>query len=184
MSETHVVYKDIGTRVNALLKLFVELCLLRAGPQQLPASLFLLGLSLAAYGVSGLLLAVQNASLTSAVGQVLLDGLILLALLQLVLRHTGREGRFLQTATAAVGAGALLAFAALPITVWLLEVRGRQGDATLPSTLLLLLMAWNLAVLGNILRLALSASRWTGVLLALAYMLISLTVLGALFPNG
>ncbi len=170
--------------MNTLLKVFVELCLLRAGPQQLPASGFLLGLSLVAYGTFGLLLVFPDFSLVSALGQVLLDALVLLGLLQLALRRIGHEDRFLQTATAATGSGALLALVALPVTLWLTQARVHTGDVDTPALLLFFLMIWNVAVLGHILRHALSTSLGVGVLLAIGYMLISLTVLGALFPHG
>ena len=168
----------------ALLRVFIDICLLRTGPQSLPSSGFLFGLCLAAYALAGLLLALHDASLLRAIGQILVDAVILLVLLYLLLRRRGLEPRFLQTAIATVGTGALLGLLALPVSYSVAgAAEAASGEAGLSSLLLLALMLWSMIVLGHIVREAISSTLGTGVLLAFGYVLISLISIGILFPG-
>ena len=78
-----------------------------------------------------------------------------------------------------MGTGAILGLFALP----LLFMQMQTGDqpALLPSVLILGLMIWNLSVAGHILRHAISAPFFVGVLLALVYMYVSISVMRSLF---
>jgi energy-converting hydrogenase Eha subunit C len=167
-----------------LLQRFFEICLLRAGPQDLPASRFLLWISLLAYGAVGMVMSVQNLDVARASLLVLLDTALLAALLFALLWSRGLLERYLQTMTALLGTGAILQVAALPILSWQREGLGEETISTtlmIASLLLWIWLLWNLIVVGHILRHTLSTRLPIGVLLGLAYLFISYSVTRILF---
>jgi hypothetical protein len=169
--------------VYQLVNFFVDLCLLRAAPQAMPASGVLLGLTLVLNVLVGvLILAGISVGPGAALGESLLEAGISLFALRLALLLRGHVARFRQTATALMGSNLLLGLAALPA----LDL-GKDGDselAVLGSLYLLLLMLWSMVVLGHILRHALELSLGEGVTLAALYTLISYAFLSTLFPLG
>lgn len=172
--------------MKALLVYFVRLCLLRAGPQDLPASPILLWLALGANLLAGVLLvAGVRADLGLAMVEGLADSLLLLSLLWLALRLQGLGARFLQSATALLGSSALLALVALPP----LALTVPAGQSTTPvselaALLLLVVIGWNLLVFGHILRHSFGLSLALGFGLAVAYTALSYSLLNQLFAVG
>jgi hypothetical protein len=144
--------------MGALLNLFLDICLLRKGPQDVPASPALLKASLAAYGLASLLVQAVSVNLLTALLQAFLDLGLLAGLTYAVLQATGFSGRFTQTLTALAGTGALLGFAILPVTIWMdrdLEAGIQSG---LPALLFFGWLIWSIAVVAHVLRHALSTS--------------------------
>jgi len=170
--------------LRALISPFVNLCLLRVAPQDLPASWLLVGLTLVAYTLSGVL--VSNVSLST--GHALLAGLTdtgLLCVLTVSLLYVQRvPARLPQTLTALAGTGTLFGVVALPVTSWLHTAHQAGEDTSLPALLLVGLIGWSLAVAAHILRHALSTVFFLGLVIAIAFYWISLQVLGSLFPVG
>jgi FtsH-binding integral membrane protein len=163
--------------MKALLNSAVELCLLRRAPQDLPASNYLLWLliilnllasmAMVLDGQSGLF----HAMLESLTGLVLMLGLLAAALVA-----RGRFTRFNQTANAALLSGLFLSLLALPLVVW------RHRHESIESDLLLLLLfAWNILVLGHILRHAFEFSLNLGIAFALLYTLLVWSLMSHLF---
>src|SRR5690606_15422087 len=103
--------------MGKLIGRFIDICLLRAGPQDLPASSVLRSLALFAYVASGVMILLPSVSFGSAVAQALVDTLLLVVLLWAVLRWRGLPERFAQALTALAGTGALLGLAALPLVL-------------------------------------------------------------------
>lgn len=173
--------------MDRLLRRFADICLLRAGPQDLPASRFLLGLSAGAYLLAGVLISLQNLNVLQAALLVLVDAALLALLLFLVLWIRDRLARLLQTLTAFFGAGALLELVAWPILAW--QQHALSGETVTPallaaSLLLWVWLFWNLMVIGHILRHALSTLLPVGVALGLLYMFVSFSVSRILFFPG
>jgi len=170
--------------VNALLSYFVRLCLLRSTPQQLPASPTLFWLTLIANLMAGVLLvAGARADVFVALLEGLADSLMMLLLLWLALRWQSRRGRFLQSATAFLGASTLLALVAIPLLAFTGPQGGGQPVAELAGMLLLALIIWNMVVFGHILRHSFDISLSLGVGLAVSYTLVSYQVMSLLFPT-
>jgi len=171
----------MGYGMNALLKYFVDLCLMRAAPQDLPASGTLLKVTIAANLLVSLLLSLSMQLETApTLLQGALEIALLLALLWLVLNLTGHNERFIQAASAAMGSSALLGIAALP----LVSLAGSSNEdlALLAGLSMLALVIWSIVVLGHILRHALDIRHSQGVLAALAYTFASYALMGLLFP--
>jgi len=165
--------------VSAFLKVFLDIVLWRRGPQDLPASGLLFRVTLGAYvAVSAVQLLALRESLTTWVIFLMLDPLLLTGCVWLVLRLYRHPERFLQTATAVLGTGALLGLVLyLPIQL-LLGAVGRGPDATISRFFALALLAVFALVTGRILKLGADSSLLTGVAIALSYFFLINLVLG------
>lgn len=170
--------------MGKLLRRYVEICLLRAAPQDLPASLFLLGLSLAAYFIVGVGISLRNLDLPAAAALVVLDTALLAGLLFLLLWVRDLPNRYLQTITALLGTGVILELIAWPLLAWQQQAMVDNAATTglvVSSLLLWVWLFWNLMVIGHILRHALSTLLPVGVGLGLLYMFISFSISRILF---
>jgi len=170
--------------MEALIRFFLELSLLRRVPQDLPASSTLLGLVLAINLVASLLVGLAaDLSAPIALGQGLADALLTLGLLHLALTLTRRPARFVQLATALLGAGALLSLVAVA-PLMLLSGAESRGETSLAGLPLLVLLFWSLLVTGHILRHGLDLHLGQGVLIAVAYNLLASALVNSLLPGS
>ena len=94
-----------------LVKAFLDIALLRRGPQDLPASPLLLYLALAAVLVSYVLAISPLHLLPQSLMRAVVDIGFIAAFVYLLLSVAGRRVRFAQTITALFGAGAVLGVA-------------------------------------------------------------------------
>ncbi|MEO6696545.1 MAG: hypothetical protein ABIN45_00890 [Gammaproteobacteria bacterium] len=156
------------------LKLFMDMCLLRAGPQDLPTSPPLLTVSLFAYIATSIALGVATQSFGSAVLYGLADTLTLAVLTYSLLMVRRLPQRLTQTLSALAGTGAVIGLFALPLVLV-------QNAA---QVLLLLIMLWSLTVTGHILRHALNVSLPMGILASMGYLLASLALATLLAPSS
>lgn len=168
-----------------LIKFFWGLCILKAAPQDLPASDFLLGLMLLAYFLTSMVVAVLQWPLPQAMLAALLDTTLLSVLCFVLLWARLLSARFLQTLTALAGSGALLGWIAVPVIAWQ-KVTGTvlAGLAIVPSFLLWMWMIWNVVVVGHILRHALSTTFALGVGLAGVYAYITFQLIRIFLPHN
>ena len=166
----------------ALVKPFLDLCLLRRAPQDLPSSDLLLWLVLVTHTVSGILLSVVTLSFGQALLAGIMDTLLLAGLTVSVLYIHRLYDRFKQTLTALAGAGTVLGLLALPITGWFHAARSADGDTSGPILVLLVLIGWSITVAGHILRHALSTVFILGIVVALIFYWISINIMNRLFP--
>ncbi len=86
--------------MQSLIKCLIDICLLRAAPQDLPASPRLMWLCLGAYLLSNLALSSFDAGLGRGMLMAVADSAVLAAFLRLALRWRGHAARFVQTFTA------------------------------------------------------------------------------------
>lgn len=163
--------------MRALFDLFLDICLFRKGPQDVPASAVLLKVCLLAYALSGFVVLRLSTPSAIAIPQILLDLALLAGLLYLVLSLRRYPQRFPQTLSALTGVGVLMALLALPLMVWIVR-QSPDGDAVLPSMLLLGLMSWSIAIMAHILRHALNIPLWIGAVYAMSYTFISWVLTG------
>ena len=164
----------------ALFNLFLDICLFRKGPKDVPASAALLKICLLAYGLSGLLVLILSTPAPVALLQILLDLVLLSGLLHLGLVVRRHPRRFEQTLSALTGTGAFMALLALPLMSWILT----GSSAELPSLLLLALMVWSIAIIAHILQQTFETSIWVGALYALGYTFLSWTLTGWIGADG
>lgn len=167
--------------MKALLKCFWDICLLRLPPQELPASGHLLGVAASMYVLAGFLVAASLLPVGTALIAALADFALLAGLLRIVLWVRALNGRYVQSLTALAGAGALISLVALPLTIWQQQLHTGQDEFTLPSLLLLFVLAWNLTVAAHVLRHALSTSWPMATGMAAVYGFVAIRVMGGLF---
>ncbi len=144
--------------MTALLTLFFNLCLLRAKPQDLPAS----GLLLGAYFLTGLMIALTEQSVGYSLLAALADSAVLALLTHTVLLLRKRPGRLPQTLAALAGTGAVIQLIAWPLLA--------------SPVLLIPLLIWSLTINAHILRHALEISLGLAILISLGFLLMSATV--------
>lgn len=167
-----------------LIKLFWDICAVKAAPQDLPASSFLLVLAVLAYFVTGAVVAAFQWPLSQAVLAAFLDTVFLTVLSRVLLWARMLSGRFVQTLTALAGSGAVMTVIALPLVMWQSFVGVTDANApTLPSWLLMIWMIWNVVVVGHILRHALSTVLPLGIGLAAVYAYITFQLMRIFLPN-
>lgn len=169
--------------MNHLLQRFFAICLLRAGPQDLPASRFLMVLCLGIYGGAGFLLSLGSLPWLGSLVLILVDTLLLVLISFLLLWMRALTERFTQVCTALAGTGIFFELLALPLLIWqqhsvgAFQQDGGNGLGIFISALVLwLCLFWNLIVIGHILRHALSTLMPVGLALGVAYLFISISI--------
>ncbi|MCF7985480.1 MAG: hypothetical protein K9L70_13840 [Thiohalocapsa sp.] len=166
--------------VLSILQFFLDLCMLRRNPQDLPASNALFGLVLAAGLIGGLLLAVAaGASPLVGLGQTALDFLLMFAALHLALKLMSKPERFLQTATALVGADTLIGLVALTPISFVGPSPQESPELLLVGLVFLALVVWSVVVTGHILRHAFGLTLGQGAAIAIAFDVLSFVVVGS-----
>jgi len=164
-----------------LIDVFWKVCLFKLKPQDLPSSSFLMLASIVAYGIASALVGLTSLPPVAAILSAVLDVALMGAMTQLLLWIRELGPRFQQTFTALMGTGAILGFLALPLFFMQMQL-GDEG-VVLPSLFILGLMFWNLSIIGHILRHAISAPFFVGVMLAVIYMYVSISVMRSLFST-
>jgi len=146
---------------------FLDIALWRKGPQDLPASSFLLFLVLAIYIVASFVqVQLLDLHLRTAFVVIGVDVVMMVLWLWLVLKFFDRSQRFIQTFTAMLGVGVLLSI--LDIAVRVVQIAA-GGPAEDPSSLWLTLRFLAIAlVMGRILMHALDRGLLTGMALTIA----------------
>lgn len=167
--------------MNALIQVFIDVCLLRKGPQDVPPSGFLLGLTAFSYLVTGVINMSVELGWPNTLSASLLDIVLMGALLYMVLWIKLSTARWQQTMTAFLGAGALIGLLTMPLVFWYQAAGAQSAAAALPSLLLLAVLMWQMFVIANILRHALSVPLIMGGVFAALYLFINLRILNALF---
>jgi hypothetical protein len=171
--------------MSRLILIWFDICLLRAGPQDLPASRELLGLAITSYTLVSFLLSVPGYPLATAGQMALVDATLLIVFAASLLYFIGKKARLYQTLTALAGTGTLLGLFALPV-IQLLPQREEAGQQPplLASLLWLLLFGWSLLVVAHIMRHALSVKLPVAIGIAMLYSLVAILIVNALFPTS
>jgi hypothetical protein len=168
-----------GPILSALLRVFLDIALLRSGPQVLPASPLLLTLVIALYSATYLLVvATTSLELSVLAAQVLVSVGLDVVGLWLVLAVARRQARYPQALTALFGSGIILNLALLPAA--LLIGSGGPSLGVAGQLAASLVMGWGLAVLAHILRHTLELAWGLALALAALYLFISIVAQRAL----
>jgi len=168
--------------MSRLITLWLDICLLRAGPQDLPHSQTLLGLTLGGYVLVSFLLSAPGYPVGTALLIALVDLALLLIFAISLLSLVGKINRLIQTLTALVGTGTLLGLIALPLVQVLTREQVSEELVFLVSMLWLLLFGWSLLVVAHIMRHALSVSLPVALGASIVYAVVAMQIIGLLFP--
>jgi hypothetical protein len=167
-----------------LAKAFWDLALWRITPAQLPASVFLLGLVMAAVATLEFLGALLPPAQSDRILiRVVLSVVLPLAWTWAILRLTGHRQRFLQTAIALLGVAALAQLVLYPLGS-LLNVLGMDHPIAIPLGLLSFVgLVWYLLACANIWRSALNSGLSLGIAVSIGYLVVSIVLEQYLLPD-
>jgi len=175
--------------VIPLLRLLVDLCLLRRGPEDLPYSPALTRLLVAALVAVELAYAVLL-GIEQPLPRVLLSLTLLVGVPWLLLSLRSRLPRYAQTVAALAGSGALFALLFLPLALIASGMPEPVADARpeprqiLLGWITLLLLGWKLMINAHIYGRALDWPRLPAMLVALAIFMFEFGIFRALFGDG
>ncbi len=170
--------------MTQIIHAFIAIATLRMGPEDLPASRFLLGLTLIVYLlIGGLSVSLYADSVTDGVRQLVVDIVVLFLFFFVLLSLYRRQARLLQTVIAALGTGAFLSMLALPLSAWLRWEEAAGGAAAgLPAVGIYLIVLWSISVTGHIIHRALEIPYVGGLVLGVFYFVANLATFAYLFP--
>ena len=172
-------------QVQQFLRICLDIVLWRRGPQDLPASSLLLAIAVAAYvAVSAVQLALLGETAATWFFFVVIDPLLLAGWVWLVLRLYGRPERFMQTASAVFGTGAVLGIGLyLPLQL-IITGLGYDPTSGLAQFFALVLVIVFALVTGRIIKLATDSNMFTGIAVSLTYFLLINYLVGVLRGPG
>ena len=158
--------------------------MLRMKPQDLPSSTTLLVVVLATHTLLSVCVAAADLRFGPAFVAGVTDTALMCGLTTALLMLCKLQERTVQTLTALAGAGTVIGFLAFPISLWLHDAQAANEPSPALLVLLLAVLAWSLTVSGHILRHALSAPFYVGLLVSVGFYWISVRVLHGFFPVG
>jgi len=171
--------------VLQFLRICLDIVLWRRGPQDLPASGLLLAISVAVYiAVSAVQLALLGETAATWFFFIVVDPLLLGLWIWLVLKLYGHAERYMQTAAAVFGTGAVLGlglYLPLQLIVTQLGFEPTSGPAQVFALLLVVVFV---LVTGRIIKLATDSNLFTGIAVALTYFLAINYLVGVLRGPG
>lgn len=171
------------TALSTISKAFLDICLLKKGPEDLPKSSVLLFLCLFMYTLIDVLLTVQSRPFEYALMVSLVDvGFLLLATF-LILKQHQKLDRWHQTMTALFGTGVILGIFIFPLVFGGVQNQYEAWVQQIIVFLFLIMVIWNVAVLAHIVRHAISTSMGIGIMIAILYIWMSSLLITMLFPE-
>ena len=174
-----------GGPTRSVLDLVRDLCLLRRGPQDLPHSTNLLIATVIVALALDIAIATRFQPFASAFPRVLLSTSILLAMPYFALKLANLGERYVQTVTALIATSAVFTLLTVPIVIGVGKLPQDPKDLTAVQAMFgwisLVLVAWQLAVRGHILRHALNLPMRLGVLVAVVFFAIEMLAALLLF---
>ncbi len=171
------------TALSTLSKAFLDICLLRKGPQDLPKSSVLLYLSLILYMVFDVLLTVQARPFEDALLVSFIDVGFLLGVIFFILKQHHYLDRWVQTITALCGTGVILGIFIFPLVYGGAQNQYETWLQQIIILLFIIMVIWNIAVLAHIVRNAISTSLGIGIAIAILYIWMSSLLISMLFPE-
>ncbi len=171
------------TALSTLSRAFLDICLLRKGPQDLPKSSVLLYLSLILYMVFDVLLTVQARPFEDALLVSFIDVGFLLGVIFFILKQHHYLDRWVQTITALCGTGVILGIFIFPLVYGGAQNQYETWLQQIIILLFIIMVIWNIAVLAHIVRNAISTSLGIGIAIAILYIWMSSLLISMLFPE-
>ena len=157
---------------------YIEICLFKASPADIPSTHWIMKFSLLAYFIIGVVISRIDQNWDVSLFSSLTDTLVMIVASLLFLQFRGVKARFQQTVTALAGTGSCIGLVGIPVVYFFNIVKENEQFAGLAMLLLIALMIWSLMVTAHIYRTALEIKPGTAVILTVAYTIISLMLVG------
>ncbi|NQZ53605.1 MAG: hypothetical protein HRT93_05045 [Piscirickettsiaceae bacterium] len=162
---------------------FIDICLFKAGPADVPSSHWLLKLTLLVYFILGVIVSRLDSAWDVSLFTSLADVLVMMVFVWLILSFRGLQKRYKQTLTAMAGAGSCIGIVGIPIVMLFNQVSEQERLSNYTMLLMIAVMFWSLMVTAHIFRFALEIKPGMAAMLTLAYTILSLIVV-ALVISG
>jgi hypothetical protein len=161
-----------------LLEQFIQICLLKKSPADLPASPAVLKLTLLLAFVISTLASLEDYGLTASAVSSLADMVLMMVTCWVLLSVKGFPERYIQTVMAMAGSGIVINTLALPV-VWAYGQFDASGQiASIVLMLLVFILIWSLIIISQIFRLSLEISAGQATVITLIYATITYLVIG------
>jgi len=157
-----------------MLQFYVQLCFLKAAPQDAPYSKALFYFGLMSYYLVGVIITSLSQTIVVAVIMSAIQVGLLVFLTNLLLWIRKTPERYEQTMSGLTLTGAIIGLAALPVMALLTGVG--VDDQSIASFLWVMLVAWETIVIAHIFRHSLEISFLGGLGISLIYMYLSFAV--------
>ena len=170
---------------RALARLYTDIAFFRRGPEDVPYSRRVLGVTVTAYVLLSLALStLMPVVADNRVALILVDSALGFGWYWVVLKLAGHPERFLQTATAVFGYQTVLQPVFVAVT-WLFLQYMKDPTWQAPVSLLLLVLAiWMLAINARVLRAATSWTQFACIAVVMLQSLIGRLIETGLFPDA
>ncbi len=162
-----------------LIKIFVDLCLFQAKPQDLPASWALVAITAATTIVTYIIAHQASGQDRDIVGFAVAQVAVFAGTVWMVLKIKKVPERFPQTMSAIFGVSSLIQLAAWPILGWMSKASGTP-DEQLPNLMIMGLGIWVLAVSVYVIKHALEVGVGQSFLITLGCQMLTLFLVFAL----
>ncbi len=159
---------------------FIDIAFHRRGPEDLPASGFLVALLFPFYLVTGFgILSVGASTDGAGVLFFIAEACAYIGFFWLILSLAGKPARFRQTASAVLGTTIWLNLLAMPLLAWHDASTTGEAETSVPLFGYLALVLWSIDISGYILSRALEQPYMVGVLIVILYFMTSLSLASA-----
>lgn len=161
-----------------LIQPFIDLCLFKTSPADIPPSRWLLRIILAIYLVLGAVIGLLDTTFTHSVISSISDTAMMIFLVWLLLKVRGYGQRYQQVLTAMAGTGVVIGLVGIPI-LWLFhQVEESQRATSYVMLPVIALLFWNLMVTAHIFRSALDIKPGIAAIITVIYTVLTLIGIG------
>ncbi len=161
---------------------FFDICRLRLGPQDLPTSKTLLGLTLIFYTIISLMLSLIQMSLGKSLLSAIIDTGLLVILVGSLLYFTSHYERVIQTLTALAGTNILFGIPTIPLVFFIGQKSLNNNQVDFMVLLLFGVVMWNFIVYAHILRNSLEIPMFASFALTILISILTFSILNQVIP--
>jgi len=164
-----------------MIQRYIDLCLFKASPADMPASANLLKLTLLVYFSVGVAICLMDMGWTMSLFSSFSDMIFMIFMIiavGLLLQIHGLQIRFQQTLMALSGAGICLGLVSLPVVIWFNSIAEAEQASSYAMLFMIIIMFWGLMITSHIFRYALDISVGSATVITVIYTVLSLLVLG------
>ncbi len=157
--------------MSAIIKLLFDICLLRKGPEDMPASIYLMSVLFAVSLLVSTFLSSAMHGFKVAASLSIVGLLVTFVFVKIILIK--KSERFIQTFSAMLGVSIIIDIISVPVIYPLLSEKLNENAAGLFWLLALAVYAWFIATFGFIISRAISSTLGYGISIAVGYALVS-----------
>jgi hypothetical protein len=165
-----------------IIKYFLDICLFRANAEDAPSSQIFMIFTLTVYALLSVFIVMVDYSPAKAISTVLVGIAMMIGFAKAGLWIRNFMNRSSQTITALAGTGIIFDLINIPLV--LLTSHFPAEELVFPRFLLLLILFWNITVIGHIMKNVLSIPFWAGVGISVFYALTYLRVVRVILSTG